>query len=94
MNRRPDLDNKTIAQRWLAGESILDLATDLNTTMPTIRRRLDKARTEFPDLLWDQRQKSSRTGPTQEYTHMTDGKPGAHSIKPGSIIRARRLRGR
>lgn len=89
MLHRPDLDILAIAQRWLSGEPILSLATSLETSEATIRRRLIKARKIYPELPWDARQKPSRVGPTSEYTSMNDGKQGTAAIRTtGYIIRS------
>lgn len=38
--KRPDLDSRAIAERWIAGESMLDLSITFNCSRNTIDSRL------------------------------------------------------
>lgn len=97
--KRPDLDNRVIAERWLAGESQLDLSIAFNCSPQTINSRLAKARTEFPGLPWNDRQVipgSTVSGGSgvKSYLRMNDGKPGESSLPRGSIVNGGALRRR
>ena len=97
--KRPDLDNHEIALAWLEGLSHLDLSVKFNCAPQTISTRLKKARREFPDLPWDDRQttpgNSASDGPSvKDYLRMNDGKPGESAVRQGSVIRSASMRRR
>lgn len=92
MDRRPDLDSQEIARLYLEGLSVMVLAVHFDTSLATIRRRLDKARTEFPDLSWDERVLKPTVSSTREFRDMNDGVPGESRLPAGSIIEGRRYR--
>ena len=93
--KRPDLDSRAIAERWIAGESRLDLSITFNCSRNTIDSRLAKARIEFPDLPWNERQAALSGGSgVKNYLRMNDGKPGESVIPQGSIVNGRALRRR
>lgn len=89
--RRDDIDAKDVALRWIGGESILSIASDLDAAMPTISRRLAEARRDFPDLPWADRV-GNGAGSVKSYATMKDGKPGTSTVRPGSVVRGRKGR--
>lgn len=92
MDRRPDIDAKDVARRWLDGETIEVLAFACETTMSTIKRRLELARELYPNLPWDKRELKRQPNPVKDYIEMKDGKAPGRALKTGSIIRGRRRR--
>lgn len=97
--KRPDLDNRVIAERWLAGESQLDLSIAFDCSPQTVSGRLVKARTEFPDLPWGERNvvpgsTASGGSGVKNYLHMNDGKQGESPLPRGSIVNGGALRRR
>lgn len=89
--RRPDIPVREVAERWLAGESILTLATAYEVGASAITLRLKRAREEFPELPWDQRKPRPTASAARTYAKMNDGKPGVQEAA-GSFVRKRRLR--
>lgn len=49
--RRPDVAPTAVALRRLAGLSLVALSLEFRTSIDTIKRRLEAARGEFPELL-------------------------------------------
>lgn len=97
--KRPDLDNRVLAERWLAGESQLDLSIAFDCSPQTVSGRLAKARTEFPDLPWNDRKvipgsTASGGSGVKDYLRMNDGKPGESALPRGSIVNGGALRRR
>lgn len=86
---RPDISNKDVALRWLAGESTVDISTDYDCTAGTISKRLRKAREEFPELPWDGRRKGQADPGLKTYVEMNDGKAGTSRLREGSVVRGR-----
>lgn len=93
-HRRADLDNKQIAMSWISGMSILEISIEVDCTQGTVSNRLRKAREQFPDLPWAERQSRSKGGRSgiKEYLDMKDGKPGESRIPEGSVIRSAGMR--
>lgn len=89
-NRRSDLDNRTIALKWISGETIDEIAIELKAGRQTISRRLAEARISYPELSWGERDR----GGLGKYVRMSDGKPGISRIPQGSVINSRENRGR
>jgi hypothetical protein len=97
--KRPDLDNHEIALAWLEGLSHLDLSVKFDCSPQTISTRLAKARKEFPDLPWDERQiipgsTASGGSGVKGYLRMNDGRPGESALPRGSIVNGGALRRR
>lgn len=97
--KRPDLDNREIALAWLEGLSQLDLSIRFNCSPQTINTRLAKARKEFPDLPWNDRQvipgsTTSGGSGVKNYLRMNDGRPGESALPRGSIVNGGALRRR
>lgn len=83
---RHDITPEAVARRWLAGETILHLACDLMVSEELIKRRLRKARQEFPDLPWGERPNTRTRGSVRDYREMKDGVSGGRTLKEGSIV--------
>jgi len=88
-NHRPDVSTREVAVRWLAGESILTLATSYDMSRESIRKRLLKAHETMPDLPWDGRPSFRGGSPTSVYVRMRDGRGGVSIPKTGSIVKGR-----
>lgn len=84
---RHDNTPEQVARRWLAGESVLDLAVELMTDEELIKRRIRKARREFPGLPWDRRPEKQTRSSTLDYRSMNDGIPGESVLREGSVVR-------
>ena len=83
---RPDVTVEEVARRWLAGESILSIASHFQMDTGPINSRLKKARLLFPDLPWDEPRQVRKISPTAEYVEMKDGVPRKRDVA-GSFIR-------
>lgn len=92
--KRPDLDNRKIAEDWIGGMSRLDLSVKYGCSPQTINTRLLKARQEHPDLDWGNRSASPRRPSLRSYATMNDGKRGDSMVRQGSVIRGSALRKR
>jgi hypothetical protein len=92
--KRPDILAEDVARRWLAGDSILVLSIAYDCSLGTIDNRLAKARVEFPDLPWGEREVSPTPVGTKEYLEMNDGKQGESVVRQGSVIRSSAMRRR
>lgn len=87
-----DITAEEVARRWLGGESYLSIASDLGVSESIIKRRIKVAKATMPDLPWENRKRTRKSGPTREFVQMNDGKAGERPVA-GSVIRRRR-RGR
>ena len=87
---REDIPVKEVADRWLGGCSINDLAAEYSTVPSLIQRRIARARKEYPGLPWAERKPAQQQGPTVGYRLMNDGVPGGDNASNGSLISRRK----
>lgn len=92
MTRRQDISTADVARLWIGGETIMALAERFDTSIGTIKRRLQIARETMPDLPWDQRKPGTSVSVARQYATMNDGRAGTRSVRQGSVIRSRRSR--
>lgn len=92
--KREDITTADVARRWIAGETIEDIALSYEAALNTVKRRLTAARHEFPGLARDSRVVRRDHGAVKRYTQMTDGQGGESVLRAGSVVRSRKLRKR
>ena len=71
---RADVPVRDVALKWLDGMTVLAIAAEYDATFSMIQRRIVRARKEFPELPWAEREPANKTGPTMNYRRMNDGR--------------------
>lgn len=87
---RKDITPEAVAKEWLAGDSILAIASRHLVTTELIRRRLRVAKRDLPHLDWENRGPIKDTNSPAAYVNLNDGKPGESVLRAGSVVRGQR----